>query len=205
MTALAFLDYASVFIFALTGAFAASRAQLDIVGFVFLASLVGMGGGTIRDLLLDRPPLWITDPTYLGVAAVAAVLVFFLAHLVGSRLRWLVWLDACALSVAVPAGFAVALATGQPWPIVLLMGVVTGTFGGLMRDVVVNDVPVVLVQGELYVTAAAAGGIAGLAALSIGDASFALLICALTTLILRAGSLRFGWCLPTYKSRAPRR
>ena len=205
MTALAALDYVSVFIFALTGAFAASRAQLDIVGFVFLAALTGMGGGTIRDVLLDRQPLWIADRTYLGVVAIAAILVFFTAHLVDNRLRWLVWLDACALAVAVPAGFAVALALGQPAPILLIMCIVTGTFGGLMRDVVVNDVPVVLVKGTLYVTAAAAGGCAGIAALWLGlGPTAALILCGATALLLRVGSLLFGWSLPVYRARPPR-
>lgn len=206
MTALALLDYASVFVFALSGAFAASRAQLDIVGFVFLASLTAMGGGTLRDLLLDRTIFWMLDPAYLGVAAMAAVLVFFTAHLVGSRLNWLVWLDACALAVAVPAGVAAAVGLDHAWPVVALMGMITGTFGGLMRDVVVNAVPVVLAQGEIYVTAAFAGSGAAVVTLWLtGALPLSLLACAGVTLSLRAGSLLFGWHIPVYRSRPPRR
>ena len=145
MTLLEVLDYASVIIFALTGALVASRAQLDIVGFAFVASLTAVGGGTVRDVLLDRNPIfWVAEPTFIAVAVVAAILVFFTAHLFESRLRVLTWLDACALSVAVPAGTGVALALGQHWAVVLLMGVATGCFGGLMRDVVCNEVPLVL-------------------------------------------------------------
>ena len=84
MTTVGILDHVAVFIFALTGALTASRAQLDIVGFVFLAALTGLGGGTVRDLLLDRQIFWIDRPSYLGFAAVAAILVFFTAHMLDS-------------------------------------------------------------------------------------------------------------------------
>lgn len=200
------LDFASVFVFALTGALAASRAQLDIVGFSFLASLTAVGGGTLRDVLLDRNPVfWIDRPAYIALAVAAAALVFFTAHLFESRLRVLTWLDALALSVAVPAGVGVALSTGQHWPVVIIMGVATGCFGGLMRDVVCNEVPLVLKQGELYVTAAFAGASAALLALPVLPSGVALLLCAAMTFTLRAGSLLFGWQLPVYKSRPPRR
>ena len=153
------LDYAAVLIFALTGALVASRAQLDIVGFAFLACLTAVGGGTLRDVLLDRNPVfWIAAPSFLAVAAAAAILVFFTAHLLESRYRALLWLDACALAVAVTAGAGVALSLDQPAPIVIIMGMVTGCMGGLMRDVVVGEVPLVLralspTDGEFKYTA----------------------------------------------------
>ena len=125
------------------------------------------------------------------------------AHLVESRLAWLRWLDALALAVAVSAGLGVALDAGVSWPVMLLMGIATGTFGGLLRDVVVNSVSVVLAQGELYVTAALAGRIATLAVLPLAGAGPAL--AAAVTLVLRSGSLAFGWALPVYRSRPPRR
>lgn len=204
MSVVAVLDAAAVFVFALSGALAASRAQLDIVGFLFFAALTAVGGGTVRDLLLDRTPFWIDRPAYLLIAAVAAVLIFFTAHLVESRARWLTWFDAAALSVAVPAGLAVSLATGTGPGVAIIMGVVTGTMGGLMRDVVANEVPMVLRQGELYVTAAAAGASIGvLVAVPLGTPA-ALLSAAVATFLLRGGSLIFGWRLPVYKSRPPR-
>lgn len=206
MTLVVALDLAAVFVFALTGGLAASRAQLDIVGFVFVACLTAVGGGTLRDLLLDRKVIWVAEPLYLGIAAGAAVLVFLTAHLLESRIRTLAWLDAGALAVAVPAGVGVALELGQPWPIVLVAGIVTGCMGGLMRDVVCNEVPLVLKQGELYVTCALAGAGAAMVALAGGlGVSAALVACAGVTLALRAGSLAFGWRLPVYKARPPRR
>ncbi len=206
MTLMMVLDYAAVFVFALTGALVASRAQLDIVGFVFIASLTAVGGGTIRDVILNRDSVfWVADPTYILVAATAAILVFWTAHLLESRYRTILWLDACALAVAVPAGVAVALALEQPFGIVIIMGITTGCFGGLMRDVVCNEVPLVLKQGELYVTCALAGGIAALLALAFDlPTALALLICAGVTFTLRAGSLLFGWNLSVYKAYPPR-
>lgn len=206
MTLVGALDLASIFVFALTGALAASRAQLDVVGFVFVACLTAVGGGTLRDLLLARPVIWVENPVFLAVASGAAVLVFFTAHRLESRIRTLAWLDACALAVAVPAGVGAALAMGQGWPIVLVMGITTGCMGGLMRDVVCNEVPLVLKQGELYVTCALAGAGAAMLALLAGLAEApALILCAAVTLALRAGSLAFGWRLPVYKARPPRR
>lgn len=206
MNIVQFLDYAAVFIFGLTGALAASRAQLDIVGFVFLACLTAVGGGTLRDVILNRDQVfWIADPGMIFSASLAAILVFFTAHLLESRLRALEWLDAFALSAAVPAGVGVAMSMGQAWPIVVIMGIATGTFGGLMRDVVCNEVPLVLKKGELYATAAFAGALAAvLMGLLTEVLPLILLTCAVCTFLLRAGSLRLGWCLPVYRSRPPR-
>ena len=206
MSLLAVLDFASVFVVALTGALAASRAQLDIVGFAFIACLTAVGGGTLRDVLLDRNPIfWIAQPTYIAVAVSAALIVFLTAHRFESRLRALIWLDSLALAVAVAAGTGVALSLAQPVVVVVLMGMITGCMGGLMRDVVVGDVPVVLKQGELYASAAFAGSAAAVLAVpQFADPLLPLAICAVITWGLRAGSLTFGWRLPVYKGRPPR-
>lgn len=202
----ALLDYGSVLIFAITGALVASRAQLDLVGFAFIACLTALGGGTIRDLLLDRNPIfWIADPTYLAVGAGAALVVFFTAHLLESRMRALIWLDSLALAIAVSAGAGVALGLEQSPVVVILMGMITGCMGGLMRDVVVGEVPLVLRQGELYVTAAFTGAASAVLAVTLGlSVPLALLLCAAVTWILRAGSLWFGWHLPVYRSTPPK-
>jgi len=206
VSAVAALDYASVLIFALTGALVASRAQLDIVGFAFVASLTAVGGGTVRDVLLDRNPVfWVGEPTYILIATLAAVVVFFTAHLMESRYRWLLWLDSFALAVAVPAGVSLAVQTGQNAAVVVIMGMVTGCMGGLMRDVVVGEVPLVLKQGELYATAALAGAGTALVVGAFGlSTGFSLLACAGVTWALRAGSMAFGWRLPVYRARPPR-
>lgn len=205
MTPAAALDLASVFVFALTGALAASRAQLDIVGFLFFSAITAVGGGTVRDLLLDRNPVfWIAKPEILLAVLPAVLLVYFGAHLVESRLRWLTWLDAAALAIAVPAGLTVAIGLGHTGAIAVIMGVITGTMGGLMRDVVANEVPMVLRQGELYVTAAFAGALLGIVVYGAAGLFFAVLASGIVTFVLRAGSLVFGWHVPVFRSRPPR-
>lgn len=206
MTALAFLDLASVFVFALTGALVASRAQLDIVGFAFVACLTAVGGGTLRDLLLGRDPVfWVGQPSFILLACSAAILVFFTAHLFESRYRLLLWLDSVALAVAVAAGAGVAMELGHNAVIIVLMGISTGCLGGLMRDVVCNEVPLLLKQGEIYATAAFLGSCSAIFASYLGITDFvALLICAAVTWTLRAGSMIWGWQMPVYKARPPR-
>ena len=200
------LDYASVLIFALTGALVASRGQLDLVGFIFFATLTGIGGGTLRDLVLGRNPVfWVDRPALLVLTSFAACVVFLTAHLLESRYRALVWLDACALAVAVPAGVGVALELGVSPVVTVVMGVMTGTFGGLMRDVISNEVPLILKQGELYITAAFGGALAAVVLMALGcGRGWALIVCGLVVFGLRAGSMVFGWKLPVYKARPPR-
>lgn len=206
MTLLGALDIASVAVFALTGALVASRSQLDLIGFIFIACLTAVGGGTIRDVLLNRDAVfWVADPSILLAAVGAAVMVFLGAHLLESRYRALVWLDAFALAIAVPAGAGVAMGMGQHWAVVMVMGMATGCFGGLLRDVVCNEVPLVLKQGEIYATAAFAGAGVAVVLVFLEQASgHALIACAAVTFILRAGSITFGWRLPVYKTKPPR-
>lgn len=199
------LDYASVAVFAVTGALVASRAQLDIVGFIFIACLTAVGGGTLRDVMINRTIFWIADPWYVGVASATAIIVFFTAHLLESRYRAILWFDAVSLAIAVPAGVAAAYSLGFSWPIVLIMGMVTSCLGGLMRDVVCNEVPLVLLEGELYASCALAGAAAFVIAAQFGlSPGWNSLICGLAIFALRAGSMMFGWKLPVYKPRPPR-
>ncbi|ETX27809.1 hypothetical protein RISW2_11450 [Roseivivax isoporae LMG 25204] len=157
-------------------------------------------------MLLDRPVFWIEDPTYLFVGSAAAVVVFFTAHLLESRYAALRWVDAAALSVAVAAGSGIAAGLDQPPPVIVLMGMITGCMGGLARDVVTNEMPMVLRPGELYVTCAFAGALVTATADRMGvTGPVPALACATICFVLRAGSLRYGWYLPGYCARPPRR
>ena len=200
------LDYAAVFVFALTGALVASRQQLDITGFIFMAALTAVGGGTVRDLVLGRDPVfWVERPGLVVTAAVAAFIVYWTAPFLESRYRWLLWLDAIALGVAVPAGVAVAFATGYGPIIVVIAGVITACMGGLIRDVVGNEVPLILKGSELYLTAAFGGAMVALLLVWLGlPRPMALIGCGLATFVLRAGAMTWGWSLPAYRPRPPR-
>ena len=114
MNPIALLDYAGVAVFAATGALAASRKQLDIIGFLFLASVTGIGGGTFRDLILNVPVFWVGNRDYVLICAVVAVVVFFTAHRVESRYKLLLWLDAIGLAAFSVMGAPLASFNGWP-------------------------------------------------------------------------------------------
>ena len=199
------LDAAGVFVFAVSGAIVASRKQLDIVGFVFVASVTGIGGGTLRDLLLGRDPVfWIATPDYLLVTTAAAVLVYFTAHLVERRYTVLLWADAIGLALFAVLGARIALLTGTGPLVAILMGVMTATMGGLIRDVVCGERPLIL-EREVYATAAALGAAitVGMLALDLpGIAAEAAGLVA--TLVLRGAAIQFGLKIPVYKARPGR-
>ncbi|MCM5687514.1 trimeric intracellular cation channel family protein [Sinorhizobium meliloti] len=201
MPILEFLDYAGVAIFAATGALSASRKQLDIIGYLFLASATGIGGGTIRDLVLGATPVfWVVNPNFIIVCAAVAVAVFLTSHLLESRYRMLVWLDALGLSAYCVMGAAKGLAaTGSPI-VALVTGALTATFGGVLRDLLAGE-PSVLLRPEIYVSAALIGAgafvLASLAGLPLVATSA---LGVITAFAVRGGALRYGWTLPTGKA-----
>ena len=139
MNPIALLDYAGVAVFAATGALAASRKQLDIIGFLFLASVTGIGGGTFRDLILNVPVFWVVNRDYVLICAVVAVMVFFTAHRFESRYKLLLWLDAIGLAAFSVMGAAKGLAiTGSP-VVSIITGMLTATFGGILRDLLAGE------------------------------------------------------------------
>lgn len=208
-TILSLLDYLGIAVFAMTGALAASRKQLDIVAFCFFGVAAGLGGGTLRDVLLGQLPVfWIARPTYVVVAVAASIFVFFTAHFfyeTWSRYRLLLWADAVGLAAYAVMGAAKALAAGAPAVPAVIMGAMTATFGGIIRDMVAGE-PSVLLRREIYVSAAFAGA-AAYVGLTLSGAPFwsAALAGAAVAFFIRAGALARGWTLPIYKPRPGRR
>ncbi|MEM9104317.1 MAG: trimeric intracellular cation channel family protein [Pseudomonadota bacterium] len=201
MTILTWLDYTGVAVFAATGALAASRKQIDIIGFLFFACLTGIGGGTLRDLILGQTPVfWVQQHNYLLLCVAVAVVVFFGAHRLESRYRWLLWLDAAGLALFSVMGAAIGLSvTGSP-AIAIVTGVLTATFGGVLRDVLSGD-PTVLMRREIYITAALLGASVFVLAFEFGmPGGFASLIAFAAAFGLRGGALYFGWALPSYRN-----
>lgn len=204
MNAITLFDYSGVAVFAATGALAASRKQLDIIGFLFLASVTGIGGGTFRDLILNVPVFWVGNRDYVLVCAAIAVLVFFTAHRVESRYKLLLWLDAIGLAAFAVMGAAKGLSiTGSPL-VAVITGMLTATFGGILRDLLAGE-PSVLLKPEVYVTAAlvgagvyTAGDLSGLPPFVAEFSGF------LAAFVVRGGALKFGWSFPAYKSRPGR-
>lgn len=205
MPVLEWLDYAGAGIFAATGALAASRKQLDLIGFIFLASVTGIGGGTFRDLILGATPVfWVERPLYIGVCVLVAVLVFFTAHLVESRYRLLLWLDAAGLAAYSVMGAAKGLAVTGSMTVAMVTGILTATFGGILRDLLSGE-PSVLMRSEIYVSAAFAGAGAFVAASSFGlPLVLSSTLGVLAAFMVRAGALHYGWSVPPYRPRPGR-
>ena len=205
MTFFQFLDLAGVAVFAATGALAASRKQLDIIGFMFLAGLTGIGGGTVRDLVLGiRPVFWIGSSAYIGVCAATALIVYFAAPRIEYRYRLLLWLDAIGLSAYCVMGAARGLEAGAAPLVAIVAGMMTATFGGVLRDVVSGE-PSVLLRREIYITAALAGATLFVVLERAGvDPAIAAGTAALGAFFVRGGALAFGWNMPGYRGRPGR-
>jgi uncharacterized membrane protein YeiH len=199
------LDYAGVAVFAATGALAASRRQLDIIGFIFLASFTGIGGGTLRDLILGQTPVfWVTNPDYILVCVAVAILVYLSAHLFESRYRALLWLDAVGLAAFCVMGAANGFAVTGSVIVAIITGMLSATFGGILRDILTGE-PSVIMRPEIYVTAAMAGAaaytLAVIAGLPVGMAAA---LAAILAFAIRGGAIMKGWTLPKYRSAAGR-
>ncbi len=200
-----FLDFAGVAVFAATGALAASRKQLDIVGFIFLAAITGIGGGTLRDLILGKLPVfWVQQPAFIAVCVVIAVGIFFSAHLVESRYRLLLWLDAIGLASYCVMGTMIGLEYGISPFAAIVTGIMTATFGGIFRDVIAGEKSVLL-SDEIYISAALLGASSFALLMSFQvDKTIAITIGFILAFTLRAAALLFGWTTPRYKSRKGR-
>ncbi len=204
LSVLSVLDMASAVVFAITGALVASRKQMDIVGFVWLGMVTGVGGGTLRDLLLGVPVFWVVNPTPVALCLVASGLVHFSAHLVNSRYRLLLYLDAFGMALVTIAGTAKGLDAGASPLVALVMGIITAVVGGILRDTLGQE-PSILLRREIYVTASAAGALLFLLALALDlPRLWAMAAGLLTAFVIRSLALRFDWALPVYRPRPGR-
>ncbi len=195
------LDYAAVAVFGASGALAAARAKHDIITFAFFAAITGVGGGTLRDLLIDAPVFWVARPEYVAVCLAAAVGVWIFGWGKG-RERTLLWLDAVGMAAYAVVGALKATSLGVPPFSAIVMGVLTSTFGGVLRDVLAHQ-PSMLLRRELYVTPALVG-----AAVFVGLDAFAVptivagMMGFLSAFTVRAGAILFGWQMPGFPGRA---
>lgn len=204
MGPLAWLDLAGVAVFAASGALVASRREMDIVGFALLAAFTGIGGGTLRDVVLDRPVFWLADGAALAVCLAMAGTVWLAAPWISRRHAVLVWLDGIGLAAYGVLGAHIALGQGAGPVTAAALGVMTATFGGLIRDVVSGETPLILRQ-ELYATAAAAASALYVAGVAAGAPPEAMApAAALVGFGLRAGAILRGWALPRYRPRPGR-
>jgi uncharacterized membrane protein YeiH len=201
--AITVLDWFGVIVFAITGALVASRKRMDLVGFALLGTVTGIGGGTLRDLFLGLAPVfWVREPAYLVTCVLVSSLVFFTAHFPESRYRALLWLDAVGLAAFAVTGGATAMLAGTGSVAAVAMGLITATFGGMLRDVLGGESPIIL-RREIYVSAAFVAVSTFVLAGAAGVAHEVALVCGFTVgLLLRGAALHWNWSLPRYRPRS---
>lgn len=158
MTLLHAIALLGVAVFAVSGALAAGRRSLDLLGVVVIATVTATGGGTLRDLLLDRNPVfWIADTTFLYVSVAAALLTVLYARFRHPPEKLILIADALGLALFSISGAQIAELAGHDGIVVVIMGTLTGAAGGMLRDVLCAEIPLILRRGRIYATAAIAG------------------------------------------------
>ena len=199
-----FFDVLAAVVFAVSGALVASRKGMDVMGFMWFAVITGVGGGTVRDVILNVPVFWVQNPVHVSVCLVTAVVMHFVAPLVESRYRTLLWFDAFGLALVTVAGTVKASDVGVPALVAIAMGAVTGCVGGIIRDTL-GQVPSILLGHEIYVTASVLGACtyAGCSELGAGRLT-AMVAGFFVTFGVRGLAIKFGWSLPVFRESTTR-
>lgn len=188
-----------VFFFAVSGALFAAEKKMDILGFILVGAVTGVGGGTLRDILLGITPVfWIQQPFNIYLCIAASSVTYFAVSLFRQRDMWILWMDAIGLAVFAIMGAQAALLHNAPPIIAIVMGVMTATFGGIIRDVLCAEV-LTLMRPEMYITCALFGSLTYvlLHQLAIND-SVTLLSAFIAGFGLRAAAIVFKLKLPAY-------
>lgn len=188
-------------VFAISGALDAARKGMDILGFMLIGTATGLGGGTIRDLLLGLTPVyWVKNPTYIGVCLLVTSITYFAVPFIASRTRALVWMDALGISLFCVTGTSISLAQNVTPLVAICMGVVTATFGGIIRDVLCGE-SLILGQRELYVTTTVLGATV-FYLLTWLELSYAVaaILAFMMAFLLRGAAIIWKLQLPSYKN-----
>ena len=195
-------DLFGVAVFAISGSLAAGKKGMDVFGVIVLGLVTAIGGGSLRDTLLDAGPVfWVDDPVYLLVAIFSSMLTFIVVRVISVPWRGLLISDAFGLAVFMAIGTAKAIdITGSP-SVAIVMGVMTGVAGGMIRDVLSAEVPLIL-RKEIYATAALCGSLAYIILNRLGLPDITCLaVSAAATLLIRLAAITWGFSLPVFKSK----
>ena len=201
MSLIYLLDLCAVAVCAITATLEAHRRELDLFGVAVIAVIAGIGGGTVRDILLGRLPVyWVHDPVYVAVGITAAVFTFFLGRKLPLPKNFFLLPDAIGLALFTVIGTSVAMGLHVHWFIAALMGVITGVFGGVIRDILCNEVPLIF-RTDIYATASLAGALLLIALDSLGMAhSQALVAAMIVIVVIRLAAIRWHIHLPRLRS-----
>ena len=190
------IEVIGTFAFAISGIRLAAFHRFDWFGAYTVGLVTAIGGGTLRDLLLGIDVFWMQTWLYLGVTAVSLAVVILFRKLLVSSNRMLFIFDTLGLALFVVIGIQKSLAEEYPMWVAIVMGGITGSFGGVLRDILINQEPLFF-RKDIYATACLAGGIAYWGVESIGGSDFAAQsLCAVTIILLRMCALRWNWSLP---------
>ena len=198
------IDLLGVAVFAISGTLMAYQKHMDGFGVIVLASVTAIGGGTLRDMILNQPVFWVQAPDFLYAILVAAVATIIWLR-VSQRfpLRYLLFADAIGLAFFNVMGLQKALDLGVTPFIAVVMGTMTGVFGGLLRDVICREIPLVL-KGELYATTCIAGGLLYILCHSLTDnVTLAMGVGLCSTLIIRLLAIKHHWHMPVFPGKKP--
>jgi uncharacterized membrane protein YeiH len=193
------LEMAGTAAFAVSGALAASRKNMDIFGYCVLALMPAVGGGTVRDIIIDRVPVfWISDNRYIAVAIIAALIVFFTSYKPGSRRQILIWMDALGLALFAALGTEICLHLNTGPLVAIMLGVTTAVTGGMIRDIICNEIPLILSR-EIYATAAFVASVVYVIADSLNMAEpLSLGAAVIAGFSIRALAIVYDWSLPSF-------
>ncbi|MAA70101.1 MAG: hypothetical protein CL679_00060 [Bermanella sp.] len=190
---------AGIAVFAISGALAAAEKELDILGFILFATVTGIGGGTVRDLILGVEVAWVASPMDLKTCIAAAILTYFAAGQIIRRQRLLVWMDAMGLALFSVLGTAKAYHLGADPLVAIAMGMITPTFGSIIRDILLDRQPVLL-QPEIYVSAAISGSVSYLLFIHLFEQpDLSILLAISTAFCVRAAAIIWDLRLPKFK------
>ena len=189
--------------FAISGIRLAAMKHFDIFGAYIVGPVTAIGGGTLRDVLLDIPVFWLQNPWYLAMTGAALIIVIVFQKVLVSHDRLLFIFDAIGLALFVVIGIQKTLASDYPMWGAIIMGTITGAFGGVVRDILINEEPLIF-RKDIYATACIAGGLVyWVIELLGGTMVFQQAACAVTVIGLRFGTLIFNWQLPIMIYKAP--
>lgn len=184
-----FIEIVGLIAFSISGALAAFKKDLDIIGYIVVGTVTGIGGGTLRDLILNKTVFWTNDPYLysLNICILTSIATYFFGRFIDNGKNIVNWFDALGLALFAIQGYTISIQMHQSVEVAVIMGVITGVGGGLIRDILMNRQPFIF-RGEIYASAV----IGGLLVLYLTNS---MTLSFLTSFTLRAGAIRLGWKL----------
>lgn len=191
----------AVAVSAISGVLIAGKNHFDLFGMIVIALATALGGGSLRDMLLGKGVFWIQNQLFLIVALCAGVVTFFYARRYRYSLKLFLIPDAMGLATFSIAGTMSALSSGAPWLVASFMGVITGVAGGIIRDTMCNEIPIVF-KSTLYATISLFGGLVFIALIRFGlDVALAASSAGILIFLVRLAAIKWGLSLPVFNAR----